>query len=61
MISLRRALELAPDDVDAHDCLGVGYFKLGDRVKALEELAIVDRLQPGFDCDLRKLLTESTA
>ena len=56
MAFFKRAIELEPGSVEIHDNLGVAYFKLGDRTKAVEQLAIVDLLKPGFDSNVRKLL-----
>ncbi len=54
---LKRAIELHPESVEAHDSLGAAYFRSGDRGKASEELGITLRLDPKFQGELRKLLT----
>ena len=51
----RRALEVEPDCLEAHDCLGVALFKNGDRETGLNQLAIMEKLNPAFEGDLKKL------
>jgi hypothetical protein len=43
--------------LEAHDFLGVAYFKSGDRQSAEEELRILKRLNSIFEGSLSKLLS----
>jgi len=38
---LKHAIDLHPESVSAHDALGLAYFKIGNREKAISELGIV--------------------
>jgi tetratricopeptide (TPR) repeat protein len=55
---LRKAIELEPESTEAHDFLGAALFRLGDREAAMEQLQILDRLDPKFDGVVKKLLNE---
>jgi lipopolysaccharide biosynthesis regulator YciM len=53
---LRRAIELKPECVEAHDTLGRAYLKSGDRAGAVEQLRILKGLDPEFESVLNKQL-----
>jgi tetratricopeptide (TPR) repeat protein len=53
----QRAVELGPDVAECHDRLGAAYYRLGQREKAMQELAMVQRLKPAYEGELHRLLT----
>jgi tetratricopeptide (TPR) repeat protein len=55
---LRKAIELEPDSTEARDFLATALFRLGDREGAMEQLQVLNRLDPAFDGGIRKLLRE---
>lgn len=57
----KRALELNPECLEAHDCLGVALLKNGDREAGLKELSILKRINASFEGDLKKLIASETA
>jgi hypothetical protein len=54
---LKRAIDLKPECLQAHDFLGVAYFKSGDHQSAEEQLRILKRLNSVFEGSLSKLLS----
>jgi Flp pilus assembly protein TadD len=56
--SLKRALELRPDEPEAHYLLGVAYFRLGNLDDAREQCRILKRLGSSKEQELTKLLSE---
>jgi protein O-GlcNAc transferase len=53
---LKRAVELRPECLEAHDFLGAAYFQIGDARKAETERALMKTLDPSFEGALSKLL-----
>jgi len=58
---LKRAAELMPECLQAHDFLGVACLKTGDPQSAAEQLQIVKGLDPTFEGSLSKLLSTEKA
>jgi cytochrome c-type biogenesis protein CcmH/NrfG len=46
LVAYRRALELDPDHLGAHEYIGEAYVQLGDLVRARTHLAALERLCP---------------
>jgi tetratricopeptide (TPR) repeat protein len=51
---LKRAIELKPECLESHDYLGMAYLKRGNREGAMEQLAMLKRLDPKFEGELSK-------